>query len=220
MPEFQISNRIPSQYQTKKKYPRAMPPVGDKLPPVHSFKAVNRKSTFAPSPRLCAVSSKPVNPHAGSIDEAEEGTEWPEADIQVNARLNAVLNERDAVLNESAPEPVAQPEMAPALGPFGIPFDKLTAASDSRSKFSNFYEQAIQWQREKARKSSYDKKLTGQGLVVTRRKARRSVRFQAWQAKKGNQLQVPFNKFRHTLRDMTGFPRKTGSNYLTDKAKE
>ncbi|NDZ13965.1 hypothetical protein [Variovorax sp. WS11] len=101
MPVFQTSNRIPSQYQTKKKYPRAMPSVGGKLPPSHFFKAVKGKAGFGFSPRLPAVRLFPVNPHA-DIEEAEEGTEWPETDIQINAQL-------DAVLNESAPDPVVQP---------------------------------------------------------------------------------------------------------------
>jgi hypothetical protein len=209
MGEFQISNRIPSQYQTKTKYPRAMPPIGSKLPPVHSFKPVNGKASFGPSPRLRAVRFKPLNPHE-DIEEAEEGTEWSGVE-------NLLIAELGALLNKSVPEPDAQPEKPTGSGTFGIPFDKLTAASESRSKFSSAFEQAARWQRKKGGKSTYETKVTEQGdVVVTRREPKQSVKFQAWQAEKGKRLQVGFNKVRRVLL----WERKTGTNYLTDKAKD
>lgn len=207
MPVFQLSNRTPSQSQTNRKYPQAMPAMGDKLPRVHSFKGVKGNAGFGPSPRLRAVRVSSVNPHA-DIEEAEEGTEWSEADIQINDQFDAVLHE------SSAPEAVVQPGK-PLNGAFGIPLEKLEAVGDSRSKFKSFYKEAIKWQLEKG-----DKLTENQYAVVTRRKATHSVRFQAWQARTGNKLQIPFNKFARVLRERTGFPRKRGGNYLTDKPKE
>ena len=114
MPVFQLSNRTPSQSQTNRKYPQAMPAMGDKLPRVHSFKGVKGNAGFGPSPRLRAVRVSSVNPHA-DIEEAEEGTEWSEADIQINDQFDAVLHE------SSAPETVVQPGK-PLNGAFGIPW--------------------------------------------------------------------------------------------------
>jgi hypothetical protein len=129
-------------------------------------------------------------------------------------------------------EPSAQPGRPPALGQdaFGIPRRELDAArKDIEPQFQRFYLRAQKREESKSGKSSYVEKTrtvkTADGSaweekVWERREEKRSVKLQAWQAEKGRNIQTGLNKVDRIVRDKTGRPRKTGSNYATDKAKD
>ncbi|KWT64046.1 hypothetical protein [Variovorax sp. WDL1] len=124
-------------------------------------------------------------------------------------------------------EPPSRPSLHDA---FGIPSQKLDAAHNAiEPQFERFYQGAVNRELSKRDKSSYVEKTrtvkSADGSewdekVWERREEKPSVRLQAWQAEKGRKIQTGLNKVDRIMRETAGCPRKTGSNYATDKAKD
>lgn len=125
----------------------------------------------------------------------------------------------------------SEPPLRPSLpDAFGIPSQKVDAAHDAiKPQFERFYQGAVNRELSKRGKSSYVQKTRTvksadgsewEEKVWERREEKPSVKLQAWQAEKGRKIQTGLNKVDRIMRETAGCPRKTGSNYATDKAKD
>jgi hypothetical protein len=184
------------------RYPRAR--LGSDATPLHSFKLPQAGEAFTP--------------RRFRLQES----------VGDSIREPMAAGQSDAF--ELQDELLLQSSRIPALGhdAFGIPSQELNAARNAiESRFQAFYQRAMDRQSEKSGKSSYEQKTrTGknsdgtewQEPVWERRQARKHLRLQAWQAEKGRKIQTGLNKVGRVMRNNR--PRKTGTNYVTDKAKD
>ena len=153
-------------------------------------------------------------------------------EANVEDRIPAPTGAGEADAFDLQKELPSQPSRPDALGHdgFGIPSHDLDAARNAiEPQFQRFYQRAADREASKREKSYYVEKTrtatsadgsAWEEKVWERREEKRSVKLQAWQAEKGRNIQTGLNKVDRLMREKTGRPRKTGSNYASDRAKD